>query len=127
MFCLILQNKEPDFAHINKNWLRPLKGIRACLKNHSHNLHAPLCGIFYPNSVAVARTFFKHALESILKCAEWRFIMKRGWLLLIVLLCVAFLISCGKKTEPDETKGELVKIEREADPGRASLFLFFIL
>lgn len=98
MFCLILQNKEPDFAHINKNWLRPLKGIR---------------------------TFFKHALESILKCAEWRFIMKRGWLLLIVLLCVAFLISCGKKTEPDETKGELVKIEREADPGRASLFLFF--
>ena len=28
---------------------------RACLKNHSHNLHAPLCGIFYPNSVAVAR------------------------------------------------------------------------
>ena len=151
MFCLILQNKEPDFAHINKNWLRPLKGIRACLKNHSHNLHAPLCGIFYPNSVAVARygaliraksptncdahlaeslfqtrsrTFFKHALESILKCAEWRFIMKRGWLLLIVLLCVAFLISCGKKTEPDETKGELVKSEREADLGRASLFLF---
>ena len=53
--------------------------------------------------------------------------MKRGWLLLIVLLCVAFLISCSKKTEPDETKGELVKIEREADPGRASLFLFFIL
>ena len=28
---------------------------RACLKNHSHNLHAPLCGIFCPNSVAVAR------------------------------------------------------------------------
>ena len=29
--------------------------IRACLKNHSRNLHAPLCGIFHPNSVAVAR------------------------------------------------------------------------
>ena len=29
--------------------------LRACLKNHSHNLHAPLCGIFHPNSVAVAR------------------------------------------------------------------------
>ena len=29
--------------------------IRACLKNHSRNLHAPLCGIFCPNSVAVAR------------------------------------------------------------------------
>ena len=25
----------------------------ACLKNHSRNLHAPLCGIFHPNSVAV--------------------------------------------------------------------------
>ncbi len=29
--------------------------LRACLKNHSRNLHAPLCGIFCPNSVAVAR------------------------------------------------------------------------
>ena len=28
---------------------------RACLKNYSRNLHAPLCGIFCPNSVAVAR------------------------------------------------------------------------
>ena len=28
---------------------------RACLKNHSRNLHAPLCDIFCPNSVAVAR------------------------------------------------------------------------
>ena len=28
---------------------------RACLKNHSRNLHAPLCGRFCPNSVAVAR------------------------------------------------------------------------
>ena len=34
--------------------LQELK-VRACLKNHSRNLHAPLCGIFYPNSVAVAR------------------------------------------------------------------------
>ncbi|MEQ2412671.1 DUF6783 domain-containing protein, partial [Blautia acetigignens] len=24
------------------------------MKNHSRNLHAPLCGIFCPNSVAVA-------------------------------------------------------------------------
>ena len=29
--------------------------LRACLKNHSYNLHAPICGIFCPNSVAVAR------------------------------------------------------------------------
>jgi len=28
---------------------------RVCLKNHSRNLHAPLCGRFHPNSVAVAR------------------------------------------------------------------------
>ena len=28
---------------------------RACLKKHSRNLHAPLCGRFHPNSVAVAR------------------------------------------------------------------------
>ena len=28
---------------------------RACLKNHSRNLHVPLCRIFHPNSVAVAR------------------------------------------------------------------------
>ena len=34
--------------------LQELK-VRACLKNHSRNLHAPLCGIFYPNSVVVAR------------------------------------------------------------------------
>ncbi|MES8989992.1 DUF6783 domain-containing protein, partial [Oliverpabstia intestinalis] len=25
---------------------------RACLKNHFRNLQAPLCGIFYPHSVA---------------------------------------------------------------------------
>ena len=28
---------------------------RACLKNHFRDLQAPLCGIFYPHSVAVAR------------------------------------------------------------------------
>ena len=28
---------------------------RACLKNHFRNLQAPLCGRFYPYSVAVAR------------------------------------------------------------------------
>ena len=28
--------------------LQELK-VRACLKNHSRNLHAPFCGIFYPN------------------------------------------------------------------------------
>ncbi|MFD1404048.1 DUF6783 domain-containing protein [Robinsoniella peoriensis] len=28
---------------------------RACLKIHSRHLHAPLCGIFAPNSGCVAR------------------------------------------------------------------------
>ena len=58
--------------------------LRACLKNHFRNLQAPLCGIFYPHSVAVARyaalirikspqtgtrssrkAFFRHALAQI--------------------------------------------------------------
>ena len=30
---------------------------RACLKNHSRNLHAPLCGILCPNSVVVVSVF----------------------------------------------------------------------
>ena len=29
--------------------------LRACLKNHSYNLHAPICGIFCLHSVDVAR------------------------------------------------------------------------
>ena len=32
-----------------------LTELRVCLKNHSCNLHAPLCGIFYLHSVDVAR------------------------------------------------------------------------
>ena len=43
--------------------------------------------------------------------------------LLLVLLCVAFLISCGKDTEPDEAKGELVRTEQEGYP--MVLFLFY--
>ena len=40
-----------------RSMYRQAAGARsgACLKNHSRNLHAPLCGIFHPNSVAVAR------------------------------------------------------------------------
>lgn len=49
---------------------------------------------------------------------------KRGWILLLVLLCVAFLMSCGKDTEPDEAKGELVRMEREGYPGGVLLFLW---
>ena len=34
--------------------MHTVRSARACLENHSRNLHAPLCGIFHPNSVAVA-------------------------------------------------------------------------
>ena len=50
------------------------------MKNHSCNLHSPLCGIFHPNSVAVARygaliraksptNYDAHLAESLLKHA----------------------------------------------------------
>ena len=46
--------------------------FRACLKNHSYNLHALIYGIFCLHSVAVARyaafiqkAFFKYALEEV--------------------------------------------------------------
>ena len=38
---------------------------------------------------------------------------KNGWLLLLVLLCVAFLVSCGKDKNVQEEKGELVRTETE--------------
>ena len=40
-----------DQMNINERITYP----RVCLKNHSCNLHAPLCGIFYLHSVDVAR------------------------------------------------------------------------
>ncbi len=49
---------------------------------------------------------------------------KKGWILLLVLLGVAFLMSCGKDTEPDEAKGELVRIEREGCQAGILLFCF---
>ena len=40
----------------------PKSEPRACLKNHSRHLHAPLCVIFAPNSVNIARyvSFIRH-------------------------------------------------------------------
>ena len=35
---------------------------RTCLKKQSRNLHAPFCGIFHPNSVAVAYYAYYGAL-----------------------------------------------------------------
>ena len=50
MHLLFFREREYPFGGCqNIDWLR------ACLKNHSCNLHAPLCGIFHSNSVAVAR------------------------------------------------------------------------
>ena len=51
------------------------------------------------------------------------YMRKKGWILLLVLLGVAFLMSCGKDTEPDEAKGELVRIEREGFQACILLFL----
>ena len=49
---------------------------------------------------------------------------KKGWILLLVLLGVAFLMSCGKDMEPDGAKGELVRIEREGCQSGILLFCF---
>lgn len=39
---------------------------------------------------------------------------KNGLILLLILLCLAFLVSCAKKDGQDlEEKGELVKTETE--------------
>ncbi len=48
-----IQNSAIAWSVFEKTFLQTRS--RACLKNHSRNLHAPLCGIFCPNSVAVAR------------------------------------------------------------------------
>ena len=47
-------NRFHDFVQKNSCQEMPCS-VRACLKNHFRNLQAPLCGIFYPHSVAVAR------------------------------------------------------------------------
>lgn len=40
---------------------------------------------------------------------------KSGWILLLVLICVAFLVSCGKKNTEETEKGELVRSEAVGD------------
>lgn len=41
---------------------------------------------------------------------------KNGWILVTVLLCAAFLVSCGKRNAASEEMGELVTIETEYSP-----------
>lgn len=36
---------------------------------------------------------------------------KNGWILFLALLCVACLVSCGKRSNIDLGNGELVKLE----------------
>lgn len=38
-------------------------------------------------------------------------VRKNAWMLLLILICVAFLVSCGKKNTQDTEKGELVRVE----------------
>lgn len=38
---------------------------------------------------------------------------KKGWILLLVLVCVAFLVSCGKKASSDDRQSELVWSQAE--------------
>lgn len=43
---------------------------------------------------------------------ERSFLMwKKGWILLLLLICVAFLVSCARGSEVDTETGELVRIE----------------
>ncbi len=37
--------------------------------------------------------------------------MKKGWILLLILIGIAFLVSCGRPALPDQERGDLVKNE----------------
>ena len=50
----LTQNSNIISMRQKDNHIKEQIQVRACLKNHSRNLYAPLCGIFHPNSVAVA-------------------------------------------------------------------------
>lgn len=48
---------------------------------------------------------------------------KNGWILLLILICVAFLVSCGKKSTAETEKGELVRTEAVGEVPTAFVFL----
>ncbi|RXS76495.1 hypothetical protein ETP43_15645 [Blautia faecicola] len=54
-YAALIQEKSPTNcdAHLAESLFQTRS--RACLKNHFRNLQAPLCGRFYPHSVAIAR------------------------------------------------------------------------
>lgn len=45
---------------------------------------------------------------------------RNGVILLLILICVACLVSCGKKENRDTSQGELVRIEAEGEIPSAS-------
>ena len=40
---------------------------------------------------------------------------KKGWILFLILLCVAFLVSCKGKEDTETDSGELVRVEALPD------------
>ncbi|MFR0752319.1 MAG: DUF6783 domain-containing protein [Ruminococcus sp.] len=77
-------------SNIGENDILTARDFRACLKNHSRNLHAPLCGIFHLNSVALARygaliraksptNCDEHLAESLFQTRSSRFGTERKW------------------------------------------------
>ena len=60
--------REKAYEYLVKIRDRINESARVCLKIHSHHLHAPLRGIFGPNSVNVARYAFLIGTKSPAKC-----------------------------------------------------------
>ncbi len=64
-----LRKKIQDIVHINRFYTISVYVLfRACLKNHSCQLYAPLCGIFGPHSVNAARCASLIQVKSPAKC-----------------------------------------------------------
>lgn len=40
---------------------------------------------------------------------------KKGWILFLILLCVAFLVSCKGKADTETERGELVRVEAQEE------------
>ena len=96
---------------------------RACLKNHSRNLHAPLCGIFCPNSVAVARydaliraksptNCDAHLAESLFQTRSSAY-LENVFLQFMILLCWSFVRICLQQTEIKNNLGKNLEEKQE--------------
>ena len=96
-----------------------ISSSRACLKNHSYNLHAPICGIFCLHSVDVARyaaliqakspaNCDAHLAESIFQTRSRRSRLY-SWLLFLLYRKVRFLANHWTKIARTEAG---IQIER---------------